>query len=79
MPVNRLSGMKQNFKPSALRLARILAGMTQRDVAAQIHRSPSYVHRLETGGSAKAGSDLARKIADTLHAPLDSLFREDPE
>jgi transcriptional regulator with XRE-family HTH domain len=69
--------MKQNYKPSALRLARVLAGLSQRDVADQVNRSPVYIHRLETGGSAVLTPELASKIADTLGSTPEILFEDE--
>ena len=60
--------------PSALRLERFVKGVTLRDLEQATGRSRMFWQRVETGGSAKLDSDLARKVADALGISPDRIF-----
>jgi len=66
--------MKTNRIPSPLRLARVSAGLLQRDLAAAIGRPICYVSRLENGGYARLTPKIAEELAATLEVPAVLIF-----
>lgn len=65
----------KNFKsPSPLKVARVSAGLRQRDLAEAIGRSTPYVCRIETGGPAVLTPEIAEQIAAAVRTPSFILF-----
>ena len=58
----------------ALRTARRIAEITQKDIATEIGRSQMYVSRLERGGYARLTPETAEKIAALVKVPAVLLF-----
>ena len=63
--------MAQNLRLAA---ARVLRGMTQRDLAERIAQRENDVSRYETG-RAVPEADTKRRIAEALGEPTDELFQ----
>jgi transcriptional regulator with XRE-family HTH domain len=59
---------------TALRIARVAAGLSQRELARQIDRSQPWVHRAETGGEARVTPEDAARIAAALNVSPESIF-----
>jgi len=57
-----------------LTIARVTAGLRQRDLAVAIGRSTAFVSRLETGGRAILTAEVAERIAATIGTPAFLLF-----
>jgi transcriptional regulator with XRE-family HTH domain len=57
-----------------LKIARVAAGLSQSDLAAVTGKSTTYIHRLETRGSALLTREIAEKIADAVCTPTPILF-----
>jgi len=60
--------------PTPLTIARISAGLRQRDLAERIDRSTAFVSRLETGGPAVLTHEIAERIADAVGTPSFVIF-----
>jgi transcriptional regulator with XRE-family HTH domain len=73
--------MREGRKPvSALRVARIAAGVRQQDLAAAINRHRAFVWRLETGrGPARIDRMIVSEISRVLGCPAEQIFEEVPE
>ncbi|HBO69164.1 MAG TPA: hypothetical protein DD658_03075 [Deltaproteobacteria bacterium] len=67
--------MKNNFKTSSpLRVARVSAGLRQRDLAEQVNRSSAYICRLENHGPAVLTPQIAKRISEAVRTPAVFLF-----
>jgi len=71
--------LKTNRIPSPLRLARVSAGLRQRDLADAIGRPICYVSRLENGGYALLTPRIAEELAAALDVPAVLIFMGRPK
>lgn len=65
--------MKIRTKSQAFVRARIIKGMSQRDLARETGLSPSYISLLERSVKT-VGPATAKRLCDLLEQPLDELF-----
>jgi transcriptional regulator with XRE-family HTH domain len=65
--------MKIKTKSNAFMKARIVKGMSQRDLARQSGLSPSYISLLERSVKT-VGPATAKKLSELLDQPLEALF-----
>lgn len=63
-------------KVSALRIARVAAGLTLADLGRAIDRSPCFVHRIETGGPARLTEEIASGLARACSTSPERIFSE---
>lgn len=62
-------------KPTPLKRAIFERQLVQRDLAAELGIDPGYLSQIV--GGRRCGDVLARRIAEKVGAPLDSLFTAD--
>ncbi|MCS7460113.1 helix-turn-helix transcriptional regulator [Paenibacillus doosanensis] len=65
--------MKIKTNSNAFVRARIIKGMSQRELAKQSGLSPSYISLLERSVKS-VGPATAKRLSDLLEQPLDTLF-----
>ncbi|TDF95888.1 helix-turn-helix domain-containing protein [Paenibacillus piri] len=65
--------MKIRTRPNVFMKARIVKGLSQRDLAKQSGLSPSYISLLERSVKS-VGPATAKRLCELLEQPLDSLF-----
>jgi transcriptional regulator with XRE-family HTH domain len=65
--------MRIKTKSNAFMKARIVKGLSQRDLAKQSGLSPSYISLLERSVKT-VGPATAKKLSELLDQPLESLF-----
>jgi transcriptional regulator with XRE-family HTH domain len=65
--------MRIKTKSNAFMKARIIKGLSQRDLAKQSGLSPSYISLLERSVKT-VGPATAKKLSELLDQPLESLF-----
>ena len=60
------------------RIARVVRGLTQSEVAALLNppRSQVFVHRVEVGGPARVTRGVAEGLAQILDSTVEELFEE---
>ncbi len=68
---NTGEGRRRN---EAMRLSRLAARLTFRELAESCGRSHTFYHRVESGGSALLTRDHAERIAKVLGMPMGILF-----
>jgi transcriptional regulator with XRE-family HTH domain len=67
------SHMRIKTKSRAFMKARVVKGLSQRELAKQSGLSPSYISLLERSVKT-VGPATAKKLSDLLEQPLDDLF-----
>ena len=68
--------MKKPFN-IPLKFARVAQGLSQRELADAVGRSPAYISRLEGGGPAHLDDETRGAIARTLGVPENFVFSTD--
>jgi transcriptional regulator with XRE-family HTH domain len=61
-----------------LKVARMIKGYSQLEVAREIDRSPAFVSRVENGGPVRIDLATGRKLAEVLGVPERFVFYRNP-